>query len=201
MQSYEEQESEPKGSAYQAIPMYDQSSHTTTRRAFATATPEAGSHVVPLNYKFHGTLRQQDPTLIYIPCDIFEGPAQECFELFLQDLCKEYPDMGALNPRQLEFWVPKEPLPMNVTVTEDWKQTMITERNFRKILRPLSLSDQISVDNENLVHLIITGGGQKPVIANSDHDTRVGLIIMFSIMAFFLIFMWMLIQGGLLTPS
>jgi len=59
---------------------------------------------VQINYKFHDKSRPADLASITIPHELFEGPAQACLPLFLQDLREEFSYMDA-SARQLELWV------------------------------------------------------------------------------------------------
>ncbi|KAF4621430.1 hypothetical protein D9613_000191 [Agrocybe pediades] len=141
-----------EGMGYHAIEMVDQPTNPTTRLKTPLATPQFQALV----YKFHDVRRKVDPTLIRIPIELFEGPAQDCLEWFLQDWRKEDPDTDIVNPRDLELWAPKEPLLIEVAMTRNWHWSGITDRNFNKIIRSIPLSDQISVSNQSMVHLFVT---------------------------------------------
>ncbi|KAF9568179.1 hypothetical protein CPC08DRAFT_702608 [Agrocybe pediades] len=148
-----------EGMGYHAIEMDDQPTNPTTR----LKTPPTIPQFQTLVYKLHDAGIQTDPTLIRVPIELFEGPAQDCLELFLQDWRKEYPETDIVNPRQLELWAPKEPLPIEVAMTKNWQWSGVTDRHFNKIIRSIPLFNQISVSNESMVHLFVSARapGQK----------------------------------------
>ena len=57
------------------------------------------------------------------------------------------------------------------TIGNEWKDSVVLERDFKKILRPLPLSSQIPWKDKHLVHLVVSIKGEwlakRPVEVNT----------------------------------
>ena len=126
------------------------------------------------------------PVVISIPRDLYKRPSQHCRPLFVQPLREEYDVVTA--PERIAFWTvggksfsrcvasepsrqAKEPLSIEVAAEKEWATSIDhLEDHFKLVLRPSPFSRTLTVDDDKLVHLVITVRDEGSVVGQSKVD-------------------------------
>jgi len=130
------------------------------------------------------------PYIISIPSDLYKRPSQYCRQLFVEELRLRYKIFA--EAEDIVFWMvgisfarchaseplqqAKDPVSIKAAAEEGWAKSIdASMAHFTPVLLPLSFSNEVEVDNNELVHLVITIRDDGSFVGQSGVDVVPGL--------------------------
>ncbi|TFK31382.1 hypothetical protein BDQ12DRAFT_694237, partial [Crucibulum laeve] len=134
---------------------------STTKAAAAPIAQPPQDDYVTVNWVFfHSSHPHDKPLPIKLPRQLFEGPADDCCDLFVSALANRFAFKSDRN--SITFWQPIEDLSINKACKKGWTESITdAEDVFNPIPLPVSFAESLDgqIDDKKRVHLVVTAEG------------------------------------------